>query len=128
MGVGRWGPLGAVLLAGCFAPSREGAARLAAEEREAGEFDAAIDKVEGRLLENQARVHLWSDLADRHQSVSALACTNAGFHKQQMVAIADRQAAWARAMKAGKVALAPQKNVGGPKVSPVSARPAPKRR
>jgi hypothetical protein len=132
MGRWRWAVGALLLCAGCFSPSKEGEARLAQVEAQGKSFDAALDRVEGRLLEDQSNVHLWAEMAWRHQHVSALAATNAGFHREQIAAIAERAAAKARALKAGKLAAAiPERGVGGPKlkalsrVTPASARPAP---
>jgi hypothetical protein len=69
---------------GC-ARSAEPRARLQELQREAGELNLALDSIEERLIRDQATVQLWSELKDRHESVSAVACSNLGQHYQGMV-------------------------------------------
>ncbi len=57
--------------------------RLAAERRA---LDATFDRLEDRLVENQARVAFWQEMRDRHESVSAIACAVQDEHAEQMAA------------------------------------------
>ncbi len=100
---GGWavGVLGGVLCTGCFEPPPEAVARLAALKAETKEMNAALDSVEDRLLGNQARVHLWTELSTRHQQVSAVACTNADSHVQGIMANLERQQEKARRLRRG---------------------------
>jgi hypothetical protein len=56
-------------------------ARLAEEQRARM---AALDEVEGHLLDAQARVDFWNQLQERHAHVSAVACENATEHVASM--------------------------------------------
>jgi hypothetical protein len=57
--------------------------RLAAERRA---LDATFDRLEDRLVVNQARVRFWQEMRDRHESVSAIACAVQDEHAEQMAA------------------------------------------
>ncbi len=108
-----------VLGAGCFSPPPEAEARLAALKRENDALNASLDTVEERLLGNQAGIHLWTELARRHQQVSAVACTVADGHLRGMAANLDRQQQKARALRRTT-------RVASATVSAVRARPAPR--
>ena len=71
-----------VLAAGC-SPRDAGVrrARLAAERQN---LEATFDRLEDRLLVNQARVRLWREMRDRHESVSAIACASQDEHADAM--------------------------------------------
>jgi hypothetical protein len=62
-------------------------ARLEAERRN---LEHTLDTLEDRLLVNQARVRLWKELRDRHESVAAVACASLEQHADDM---ARRQSA-----------------------------------
>lgn len=89
----RWAvlALAAALLAGCADHAAEDRARLAAIERDGQALDEAMDALEVRLLADQSRVALWSELKERHQHVSALATQNASEHLNAMVRYFARQ-------------------------------------
>ncbi len=55
--------------------------RLAAERRA---LDRTFDRLEDRLVANQARVRFWEEMRDRHESVSAIACAVQDEHAQEM--------------------------------------------
>ncbi len=57
--------------------------RLAAERRN---LDATLDRLEERLLADQARVRFWRELKERHESVSAIACVSQEEHAGGMAA------------------------------------------
>ena len=79
----RWLGLTAVALwlaSGCAAPPEDAEARLAEDLAEEKRMDAALDEVETRLLGNQAKMHLWQELGERHQQVSAIQCRVADEH------------------------------------------------
>ncbi|MDR0967096.1 MAG: hypothetical protein LBM75_11485 [Myxococcales bacterium] len=67
--------------------SRERQAKLRDEFRE---LEARIDDLETRLFSGLSSVQLWRELADRHQSVSQLACENAGEHLKEIAASQKR--------------------------------------
>jgi hypothetical protein len=46
-------------------------ARVAGEKRN---LEETLDRLEDRLLADQARVRYWREMKDRHESVSAIAC------------------------------------------------------
>ncbi|MGC3999732.1 MAG: hypothetical protein QM767_20710 [Anaeromyxobacter sp.] len=56
-------------------------ARLALEQRN---LEASLDDLQARLLVNQARVRFWNEMRDRHESVSAIACTSQEAHAEDM--------------------------------------------
>jgi hypothetical protein len=62
-------------------------ARLAAERRGLSE---ALDRLEDRLIVNQARVRLWREMRDRHESVSAVACASQEGHAEEMARVLER--------------------------------------
>jgi hypothetical protein len=54
-------------------------------------LDDDLDHLEERLLATQARVRFWQEMKARHQSVSAVACTNLSQHAEGMAALDERQ-------------------------------------
>lgn len=80
----------------CVGEPTDGAARLAAIHSEAKGINDSLDQVEGRLLEDQSNVHLWAELKERHQHVSAVAVTNQNGHFAEMVRLLDAQQEKAR--------------------------------
>lgn len=80
------------LVGGCGEPPRDVEARLAQLQTEEERLDAAFDTVEARLLSNQARLHLWQELARRHGEVSALQCRVTDEHLAGMARHLEHQA------------------------------------
>jgi hypothetical protein len=72
----------AIAATGCASP--DGEVRLARAAAERQSLEATLDRLEERLLANQARVRQWRDLRARHESVSALACTSQLEHAHEM--------------------------------------------
>jgi hypothetical protein len=72
----------AVLAAGC-AP-RDAEVRLARVAAEKRNLEATFDRLEDRLLVNQARVRFWREMRDRHESVAAIACASLEEHATEM--------------------------------------------
>ena len=70
------------LAVGCA--SRERDARLARVAAEGRNLEASLDRLEDRLLATQARVRLWRELRDRHESVSAVSCASQDEHAAGM--------------------------------------------
>ncbi len=68
--------------AGC-APKDRGI-RLARVAGEKKNLEVTLDRLEERLLADQARVRLWTELRDRHESVSAVACASQDEHAYEM--------------------------------------------
>jgi outer membrane murein-binding lipoprotein Lpp len=87
------------LSAGCVQPPPDAEARLAALEAEGQQMDAALDTVEERLLGNQARMHLWQELGERHKSVSAIHCKHADANLAAILEHEERQEEKARKLK-----------------------------
>ena len=87
------------LSAGCAEPPPDAEARLAALEAEGQQMDAALDNVEERLLGNQARVHLWQELEERHKQVSAMHCKHADGNVEAILEHEERQEEKARKLK-----------------------------
>ena len=86
LGAKRTGAVVASLLgaAGCFSPSPEAVASLAAVQRDGALLQRQMENLEDRLLGNQAKVHFWAELSERHQNVSAIACESAASHLVSM--------------------------------------------
>jgi hypothetical protein len=83
---------GAVFIVGCdFSPPADSKARLAQLEQEGIALNAAADQLETRLLDGQARVREWDELARRHQEVSALSCRVSQGHEEEMVRLMEYQ-------------------------------------
>src|SRR5512140_304313 len=87
------------LWAGCAEPPPDAEARLAALEEEGQQMDAALDHVEDRLLGNQARMHLWQELGERHKTVSAIHCKHADANLAAILEHEERQEEKARKLK-----------------------------
>jgi hypothetical protein len=62
--------------------------RLASERRS---LEAALDRLEDRLLANQARVRFWREMRARHERASAVACAALGEHAVEMASHEWRQ-------------------------------------
>lgn len=105
-----------VFLAGCFEPSPEAVEGLKQVTEEAQATHQALEDLEERLLGNQARVHHWTELAERHRQVSAVACENQNAHADQMVALRELQEEKAKRLRRGRFAkpAALESAVGGP--------------
>jgi hypothetical protein len=108
--VGKWGlalGVGVVALAvssGCAQPPPEAEARLAALEAEGQKMDEALDTVEDRLLGNQARVHLWQEMGERHKEVSAVHCKHAHGNVEAIIEHEEKQEQKARKLRRRHVA------------------------
>lgn len=59
-------------------------ARLAAEQRQLVE---QLDDLQARLIVDRQRVRFWQEMRERHESISAIACTSQEAHA---VAMAER--------------------------------------
>lgn len=57
---------------------------------ETAQLGVDLDRIEARLQEDSMRLRLFSDLADRHRRVSALACANAERHANSMRWFSER--------------------------------------
>lgn len=57
--------------------------RLAAERRN---LEETFDRLEERMVANQARVRFWREMRARHESVSAIACAAQDEHAAEMTA------------------------------------------
>ncbi len=103
-------------LTGCFQPSAEAQARLAALEAEGKAMDTALDSIEERLLGNQSMVKLWEEMGERHRSVSEIACTNSSKHQLEMALLLEKQGVKKRKSRRGRFAE-PREAIGGPATS-----------
>jgi hypothetical protein len=92
-GVGLW------LATGCASPPAEAEARLAELNAEEERMEAALDSVEVRLLGNQSKVQLWTELEVRHRQVSAIHCKHADEHLMAMARHYEQQEAKARTLR-----------------------------
>lgn len=95
-----WGVavLGASLLGGtgCFSPPPEAVARLEEVKKQGAELQQATEGLEERFLGNQEKMHLWSELRERHQHVSAVVVRNQTYHYNDMVRLLTEQQEKAR--------------------------------
>ncbi len=82
----RW----AARLSGMVTPPRDGSGTDEALRQELRALEAKLDEIETRLLSGLSTVQLWRELAERHQTVSQIACENAGEHLREMVASQKR--------------------------------------
>lgn len=74
--------LAGLIAAGCAPKDRElRLARVAAQGRN---LEVTLDWLEDRLLVSQARVRLWREMRERHESVSAVACASQEEHAEEM--------------------------------------------
>ncbi len=71
-----------VVAAGCG--PRDADIRLARVAGERRNLEASFERLEERLLANQARVRLWREMRERHESVSAVACVSQEDHAREM--------------------------------------------
>jgi hypothetical protein len=60
-------------------------ARAALAERR--DLVATFDHLEDRLVVNQARVRFWREMRDRHEGVTAIACTSLEHHAEDIARI-----------------------------------------
>jgi hypothetical protein len=74
--------LAAFVVTACAPKDRE--VRLARVAAEGRNLEASLDRLEDRLLASQARVRLWRELRERHESVSAIACASQDEHAEAM--------------------------------------------
>lgn len=74
--------------------------RLAGEQVERM---AELDRIEGRLLMAHARQREWSELQQRHERVSAIACENVSEHVAAMIRHEERQQERGRRKRAAAV-------------------------
>jgi hypothetical protein len=54
-------------------------------------LEESLDQVEERMLTDQARVHFWHEMRDRHESVAAVACTNLERHADGIALLDEKQ-------------------------------------
>ncbi len=54
-------------------------------------LEEQLDQLEERLLTDQARVHFWQQMRERHESVSAVACVNLGRHAESIALLDEKQ-------------------------------------
>ena len=54
-------------------------------------LEEQLEQLEARLLADQARVHFWQQMRERHESVSAVACVNLGRHAESVALLDERQ-------------------------------------
>jgi hypothetical protein len=93
------GVVALALASGCAEPPPDAEARLAALEAEGKQMAEALDTVEERLLGNQARLHLWQELGERHKTVSAVHCKHADANLAAMLEHHEKQEQKARKLK-----------------------------
>jgi hypothetical protein len=54
-------------------------------------LEETLDQLEERMLSDQARVRFWQEMKARHESVTAVACTNLERHAESMAFLGDVQ-------------------------------------
>jgi hypothetical protein len=117
----------AVLTSACGVPSEEVHARRQALEAEGRALERAADGVEARLLAGEARLAVWTALAERRNQVTEVACRVGDAHFQDMVRLFEDEAEKARGLRRQRRwadAVEPPSGMGGPLV-PLTSRPTP---
>lgn len=61
-------------------------AQLLAERRN---LENTLDDLQARLLVNQARVRFWNEMRDRHESISAVACSSMEGHANDIARLLE---------------------------------------
>ena len=79
-----------VLLGGCGGRSVLEAKRQRWAVERRG-LEDTLDKLEERLLTDQARVRFWREMRDRHESVTAVACANLERHADGIALLDGKQ-------------------------------------
>ena len=54
-------------------------------------LEEKLEQLEERLLTDQARVFFWKQMRERHESVSAVACSNLGRHADAIALLDEKQ-------------------------------------
>lgn len=72
-------------------PAGEREVRLQRLEADHRALVAQLDDLQARLLVNGERVRFWEGMRDRHQSVSAIACTSQEAHATAMAEYLERE-------------------------------------
>jgi hypothetical protein len=87
----RWSILIALLvLGGCGGRSVLEAKRQRWAVERRG-LEDSLSTLEERLLADQARVRFWQEMRARHESVTAVACSNLDRHADGMALLGERQ-------------------------------------
>src|SRR5688572_9926955 len=81
---------------GCFSPPPEAVERLERLQQDGRADVERWEHLEERMLGNQAKLHMWQEMARRHQEVSALACSSMASHVTAMEEHQEKQATKAR--------------------------------
>lgn len=89
---------------GCFEPSDEAVARLEETKASGEALIEKFDTLEDRFLANQATVKLYTELRERHSSVSEIACKNQNEHFAAMVTHLDKMQQKSRKLRRRQVA------------------------
>ncbi|OFX23684.1 MAG: hypothetical protein A2V77_22430 [Anaeromyxobacter sp. RBG_16_69_14] len=79
-----------VVLGGCSTHSRLDAERQGWAVQRRG-LEDQLDRLEERLLADQARVRFWQRMRERHENVSAVACENLGRHAEGIATFQENQ-------------------------------------
>lgn len=109
-----------VACAACAGPPPDRETRLERLAREERALVGQLEDLQARLLVGSARVRFWEEMRERHQSVSAIACTSQDAHaaamahyfeqEQQKVARAPRlRQARVAALRPGAITTARQR-------------------
>jgi hypothetical protein len=97
----------AAAVAGAGCAPRDADVRRARLEAERRNLERTLDTLEDRLLVNQARVRLWKELRERHESVAAVACASLEQHADEMARRQGAQRGSAVRVAAARTADAP---------------------
>ena len=76
-------------------PGADREVRLQRLEADHKALVARLDDLQARLLVDAERVRFWEDMRDRHESVSAIACTSQDAHAIAMAEYLQHQEAFA---------------------------------
>jgi len=79
-----------LVLAACTGGSARDVKRQRWDAERRG-LEEQLEQLEERLLADQARVHFWQQMRERHESVSAVACANLGRHAESIALLDEKQ-------------------------------------
>lgn len=98
--------VGLGVLAGRWFPTGSRGASHGAASEDLKRLDDSLSALEQRLLADQARVGLWQELRDRHETVTQVACENLTDHARSIAAVEQRDRDQARASRRSRLAAA----------------------
>lgn len=74
---------------GCGASGGDADARRARWAAERQRLEASLDDLQARLLVDRARVRFWTEMKDRHESISAVSCSGLEGHAEDIARLLE---------------------------------------